>query len=107
MQRIAVLGDRDRLHDSPGVGQAVGGRLHLAVGVGIAEALVSEPFSHHADSETLDAVVESLLCSRSPKGAWDWRGSLPSGPAITVRNVARSVMLRAIGPRWSMVHSIG
>ena len=36
-----------------------------------------------------------------------WRGSSPSGPAMASRNTATSATVRAIGPVWSRVSSIG
>src|SRR4051812_4087678 len=36
-----------------------------------------------------------------------WRGSRPSYPAITVSISAASATVRVIGPRWSMVSSMG
>ena len=43
----------------------------------------------------------------SPSSPARWRGSSPSGPASTSNNSAVSCTVRAIGPVWSSVSSIG
>ena len=50
---------------------------------------------------------DSAWLYASPLNPAFWRGSSPSGPAKTSKNKARSATVRAIGPVWSTVISMG
>jgi hypothetical protein len=104
-QAVEVHRDRDLLDDRAEAAQPFGRLAHLLHHVGLAR-VVAEAFGQHADAQARGAAAERRRCNLSTRTLY-WRGSSPSGPAITSSSSALSATLPVIGPRWSIVASIG
>ena len=86
--------------------QRVGGRAHGGVDVGLGDVRDPEALGQHADPQAVGADLERRACSPA-RTTPIWRGSSPSSPAIAPSISAQSATVRAIGPMWSSVSSIG